>query len=60
MIVLKLTRSQHMALLDLIADHLRTPDATESYIDCSVHPPVETTVGVLLALVLNANEEKKP
>jgi hypothetical protein len=49
---LELTPSQRMALLDLIAEHLRRPDAIEQFIDCSNDNV--TTPGDLLQMVTNA------
>jgi hypothetical protein len=49
---LELTPSQRMAVLDLIAEHLRRPDAIEQFIDCSNDNV--TTPGDLLQMVTNA------
>jgi len=49
---IELTQSQRMALLDLIAEHLRRPDATEQFIDCSTSNV--TTPGDLLLVVTDA------
>jgi hypothetical protein len=49
---LELTPSQRMALLDLIAEHLRRPDAIEQFIDCSNNNV--TTPGDLQQMVTNA------
>lgn len=54
--VVELTRSQHMALLDLIAGALRCrcDSRIVEYVDCSTQPRVITTPGQLLRLVSEA------
>jgi hypothetical protein len=51
--ILALTKSQRMALLDLISEHLRCPkeNQTEEFIDCSTEPPTRTTAGDILRLI---------
>lgn len=46
----RISESQRMALCSVIAEQMRTPDATEVHIDCSRYPAVETTLGDLLAI----------
>jgi hypothetical protein len=58
LIVLRLTRSQRMALLDIIGDYMRHPEMIEVFIDASRHPQVNTTPEDLLRMVLEAQEEK--
>lgn len=53
-IILRLTRSQQMALTSLVADYMRMDQATEVFIDVS--SDVETTPGELLALVSDMKE----
>jgi hypothetical protein len=52
--LLELTRSQQMALLDMIMEHLRCAAATGVFVNCSESPAVETTPGDLLTLVTEA------
>lgn len=54
--VLRLTRSQQMALLDVLTEHLQCPGSTEIFIDCSTMPPTETTVSDLLLRLSNLTE----
>lgn len=53
---LQLSRSQQMALIDLIAHMLRCrcEQRTEEFIDCSEHRPIRTTPGELLRVVSDA------
>lgn len=55
-VVMRLTRSQHMAVLDVLMEHVRVPDHTEFFINCSTSPPTETTIGELLRLFGDASE----
>lgn len=55
-IVYRLTNSQRMALLDALLEHLRCPDHTECFINCSTAPPTETTLGDIL-LLFSENRE---
>lgn len=48
--LIELTASQLMALRDLVAEHLRCPNATEVYID--VVRDVETTPSDLLVALM--------
>jgi hypothetical protein len=50
---LELTRSQQMALIDVIAEFIRE-STTESFTDCSTNPSTVTTPGELLRLVSDA------
>jgi hypothetical protein len=54
--VLELTRSQQMALIDLIAETLtcHTGHHAEQFVNCSENPEVTTTPGELLRLVSDA------
>jgi hypothetical protein len=47
-----LTESQRMALCTVISEQMRRPDGPEVHIDCSQSPPVETTLGDLLAIFM--------
>ena len=49
--ILRLTRSQQMALVDVLLEHLRDPNGSREFVDCSSNPATTTTVGELLALV---------
>jgi hypothetical protein len=55
-LVLELTHSQQMALIDLISGSLRCAcdGRVEEFVDCSQHPSVVTTPGQLLRLVSEA------
>jgi hypothetical protein len=53
-IVLRLTRSQQMALVDILIDYVRQPDSIQTLID--VQNDTETTVGELLSLVASTRE----
>jgi hypothetical protein len=55
-IVYRLTNSQRMAVLDALMEHLRCKDHTECFINCSIDPPTETTLGDLL-LLFSENRE---
>ncbi len=48
-IVLRFTRSQHMALVGILGDRLRE---NPSYVDCSQNPPVETRASDLFKLAM--------
>jgi hypothetical protein len=52
--ILELTPSQKMALTDALVEHIRCPNSTEQFVDCSSDPAIETTIGELIALVTNA------
>jgi hypothetical protein len=56
-IILELTRSQHMALVDAMTEFVRYSD-TESFIDCSTNPETVTTPGELLRLVSEARAKE--
>lgn len=53
-IVLRVTRSQQMALIDILIDYIRMPEHTEQFID--VANDVTTTPGELLSLVSSLQE----
>jgi hypothetical protein len=55
-VVTRLTRSQHMAVLDVLMEHIRVPDHTEVFFNCSTSPPTETSIGDLLQLFGNVRE----
>jgi hypothetical protein len=48
---MELTGSQKIALVDALLELLIQPRATQTFIDCSKSPAVETTVTDLLQLV---------
>jgi hypothetical protein len=54
-IPLRLTRSQHMALIDILVAYVRGDDA-QTFIDCSAG--TETTAGELLSLVCSASDRE--
>jgi hypothetical protein len=49
-IIYRLTNSQRMALQQILLEHMRCPNASASFIDCSISPPRETTYKDLLLL----------
>lgn len=51
--IVALTRSQQMALLDLISEFIGGP-GTREFVDCSSSPAVVTTPGQLITLVHSA------
>jgi hypothetical protein len=51
---MQLTGSQKMAFVDALLELIRTPGTTQTFIDCSKTPSVETTVTELLRLVTDA------
>ena len=51
-VVIELTRSQHMALLDVLLEHSRG-DGTQYFVDCSSAEGVTTSTGDLLVAVMN-------
>lgn len=53
-IVLRLTRSQQMALLDLLIAYVRLPDEVQIFVD--VTEDRTTTTGELLSLVASLRE----
>jgi hypothetical protein len=55
-IVIRLTRSQQMAVLDALMEHLRCPDHTENFVNCSMSPPTETNYGQLLKIFSDLSE----
>jgi hypothetical protein len=59
MIVIRATRSQQMALIELIHEHMRR-GGTELFQDCSTRPATSTTPGELLRLVSNGHEVDLP
>ena len=52
--VVELTMSQKMALTDALVEHIRCPNSTEVFINCSQEPIGETTMGELVRLVTDA------
>lgn len=48
--IVRMTRSQQMAVLDVIMEHMRLPGATEYFVDMSTDPPTQTTLGELLTV----------
>lgn len=49
--ILRLTRSQQMALIDIVGYHMRRPEEVQVFINCSTDPMVETTTGDLMKLL---------
>jgi hypothetical protein len=57
---LRISSSQKLALVDALLALLANPRATQTFIDCSVNPQVETTVTELLRIVTDAPFEPVP
>lgn len=51
---IELTMSQKMALTDALVEHIRCPNSTEVFVNCSETPPIETSIGELIRLVTDA------
>ncbi len=61
LIILRLTRSQQMALIDLITEFIRCDFGhAELFQDCSTVPAISTTPGELLRLVSAGQEVELP
>jgi hypothetical protein len=56
-ILIPVTRSQQMALIDILTYHIRRTDEVQVFVNCSSHPVTETTTGELLRIVQEANAE---
>lgn len=54
-VVIRMTRSQQMALTDILIEHLRG-SGTQVFVDCSSEPAIETTTDQLLQLVSDTRE----
>lgn len=52
-IMIALTRSQQMALIDVLVEHVRAPASTQLFIDCATG--THTSVGDLLTLITEAS-----
>jgi hypothetical protein len=52
--IVELTISQRMAMTDALVEHIRCPNSTERFVDCSEDPAVETTISDLLRLLTDA------
>lgn len=57
-LILKITNSQRMAMLDELISAIETLGADYTFVDCSTDPPTETTLGDLLKLVDGAKPER--
>ena len=51
MLELTLTRSQQMALIDILMAYLRLEDQPQEFINCSSSEEIVTTTGELLSLI---------
>jgi hypothetical protein len=49
-----------MAVLDALMEHLRCPNRTENFVNCSTAPPTETSYGELLKLFGDMSELEQP
>jgi hypothetical protein len=59
MIIIRCTRAQQMALVELITEHIRR-DGTELFQDTSTRPATSTTPGELLRLVSDGHNIDLP
>jgi hypothetical protein len=57
---IELTMSQKMALTDALVEHIRCPNSTEVFVNCSEQPPIETSIGELIRLVTDARYVPAP
>ncbi len=57
---MELTMSQKMALTDALVEHIRCPNSTEVFVDCSQEPAIETSIGELIRLVTDAKYVPAP
>lgn len=53
-ILLRLSRSQHMALLDVLISYIQLADQPQEFVDCSLPSTPTTRTGELLHLVADA------
>jgi hypothetical protein len=53
-IVLRMTRSEQMALIDVLLEHVRDAEKTQVFVDCSTD--TKTTTADLLQLVCDLRE----
>jgi hypothetical protein len=56
MVVVRLTRSQQMALLDVLMAYSLNQEQPQEFVNCSTVPPTTTTVGDLLLLLNDVAE----
>lgn len=56
---IELTGSQKLALVDALLELVRTPGTTQTFVDCSKSPAVETTVTELLRLVTQTKARER-
>jgi hypothetical protein len=57
---MELTSSQKLALVDALLELIRLPGSTQTFVDCSKTPPVETTVTDLIRLVTDSKSNTTP
>jgi hypothetical protein len=57
---LRVTSSQKLALVDALLALLANPRASQTFVDCSVNPAIETNVTELLRIVTEAPFETVP
>lgn len=55
-IVVRMSHSHWMALLDVLLEHLRCEGHTEQFVNCSLAPAVETSYGELLQVFSSVRE----
>lgn len=54
--VVRMSHSHWMALLDVLLEHMRCEGHTERFTNCSLFPPVETDYGDLLEVFSSVRE----
>lgn len=57
---IELTRSELMALRDIVAHYLIIPTHSEVFVDCSERPAIETTPEQLLARLMGVTRRARP
>lgn len=58
-IVVRMSHSYWMALLDVLLEHMRCEGHTEHFVNCSLDPAVETEYGDLLQVFSSVTEVEK-
>jgi hypothetical protein len=59
MMILKITRSQHMALIDILLDHVQNSNVPHEFVDCSEDPPITTIDHELLSWIVDTAVEEE-
>lgn len=56
-VVMRMTRSQHMALMSVLLEAARDESKTQIFVDCSTPETVQTSLGDLLVVATEALRE---